>query len=282
VLLALLIQLQYFTKLANPKLKMVNATLFFLTGTFWQLQHMGVWQQFPMLYKILPRIVYIVSAGTIGIIYYTKNEGENAGPQHLKSTSIEILSFLILPIMLVTGLEGPFLALVFFVQINILISILVHIPSSDGLHISFIWGLLVLQYFFASGHSFDFNGVHWAAAFVGFEDVNWIVGGILMVLETWSSGVLLTAALPILVSYVNPPQQLGTVTIYYGFYLFFFQTNSFLTTLFVFFARRHLMVWRVFAPKFLFESGQLLLLDVLIMCSVGFVRKMLKPNVKTE
>jgi hypothetical protein len=43
------------------------------------------------------------------------------------------------------------------------------------------------------------------------------------------------------------PKNAQAAPIYFGL-------DCFVTCCFVFFARRHLMVWRVFAPKFVFDT----------------------------
>ena len=50
----------------------------------------------------------------------------------------------------------------------------------------------------------DFNSLHWAAAFVGFEEMNIIGGGLLMVAETFTSPILFTFSLPLLVAWLSP------------------------------------------------------------------------------
>ena len=76
--------------------------------------------------------------------------------------------------------------------------------SPFPLHTIYIWALFTLQFFYATGHLCDFNSLHWAAAFVGFEEMNVIGGGILMILETFSAPILFTLSLPLLIVWIRP------------------------------------------------------------------------------
>jgi len=58
--------------------------------------------------------------------------------------------------------------------------------------------------------------------------------------------------------------------------MLFFTITATCTIGFVYIARHHLMVWRVFAPKYLFETCFLLVVDWMLVASALAVRSFVK------
>ena len=93
-------------------------------------------------------------------------------------------------------------------------------------------------------------------------------------LNTWASHILWIVLLflpsplflPFLSSWSHENTRISG-TILALSYLFPFVFSSSLTSLFVFLERRHLMVWRVFAPKLVFEFATLIVVDVMLILS---------------
>lgn len=116
--------------------------------------------------------------------------------------------------------------------------------------------------------------------------MNMVMGGVLMVLNTFGCYFLFVLFLPLLLYWPLHPyewrkQQGGgkkvppekayarddvrwwTLRAVWLFMLAF-AVKFFLTTLFVFLVRRHLMVWKVFAPKYVFDASATAIVDVLL------------------
>lgn len=92
--------------------------------------------------------------------------------------------------------------------------------------------------------------------------MNLIGGGILVFLDTFCSPILFIFFLPILIVWFSPIKISNNINekescqVFFQpflFYLLFFSLNTICTTIFVYTQRRALMVWRVFAPKYIFE-----------------------------
>jgi hypothetical protein len=98
---------------------------------------------------------------------------------------------------------------------------------------------------------YDFNSLHWAAAFVGFEEMHMVGGAVLMTLETFASPILFTLSLPMLVIWISPHLQRYCMSITsnslreivlsgqlffkpFLIFMFFFSLNATLTTIFVY------------------------------------------------
>lgn len=135
------------------------------------------------------------------------------------------------------------------------------------------WSLLAVCMFFSSGHWCAFDGLRYAAAFIGFDEFLLIRQAILLTIDTFGfSHILPIFGLPLLVARCFPLRhnkqvfsiRLCQVCLMYG--LITAITASF-TMLCVTIQRRHLMVWGLFAPKFVFDVVGLLLGDLLIFLS---------------
>lgn len=144
------------------------------------------------------------------------------------------------------------------------------------------WSLLTVQLFFCTGHRCTFDGLHYTAAFTGFDDFNFVRQGILLAVDTFgASHFLPTLALPLLAflpcteAVADAQQQkqlhlarLTKMTLVFGFVR---AITTAMTTAFVTLERRHLMVWSLFAPKYVFDSVGLLLIDVLLVLSAAIL-----------
>ncbi|KAJ1920071.1 mannose-ethanolamine phosphotransferase gpi13 [Mycoemilia scoparia] len=147
--------------------------------------------------------------------------------------------------------------------------------------------LLVLfsyVYYFSTGHQFTLASIQWSSAFVGLRSVNLILSGILVFINSLGSFILVSLSLPLIVLWNrslvdplirgNPSKLLSTfgrgVLMYIGY-------NSVLSTFSAICAgnfRRHLMVWKIFLPRFLFSVPILLIaVHAVILLAIGFAAR---------
>ncbi|XWS10689.1 hypothetical protein CRYUN_Cryun38cG0019100 [Craigia yunnanensis] len=135
------------------------------------------------------------------------------------------------------------------------------------------WSLLAVCLFFATGHWCTFDGLRYGAAFMGFDEFILVRQAILLTIDTFGfSHILSVFALPLFVacpSLFNQTEyrsslfsiKLFRIFMMYGLIM---ATTVTATILCVAIQRRHLMVWGLFAPKFVFDVVGLILTDVLI------------------
>lgn len=241
----------------------------------------------------IPQLVYWSSlAGIIQVFAPSVEFKPNSMWQDLSSVS----ALLIPPIILTLGLRGSLCMMLLCFQAFLFINwnkVLsdpksftrkTEVREANSILLSvMVWCLFTVQYFFKSGHTYEFNSLQWAAAFVGFEDMNMIGGGVLMFLNTFGPHIILTLQLPILLM-SSQRGKMETSPIFRGvlMFLLFFALKSVLTSTFVFLQRRHLMVWRVFAPKYIFDNVTLLVIDILVVLLFFIMRRSLShlPNGK--
>ncbi|KAL7315373.1 mannose-ethanolamine phosphotransferase gpi13 [Mucor circinelloides] len=101
--------------------------------------------------------------------------------------------------------------------------------------------------FFATGYQATFTSLPWKAAFVGFDDMNYYGGMILVTLATVSGYIITWFGWLVMLS--ENPHQRQTLHL-----LILLQSiPTFLSAIFIFVLRRHLMTWKIFAPRFLFQ-----------------------------
>ncbi|XP_019083847.1 PREDICTED: GPI ethanolamine phosphate transferase 3-like [Camelina sativa] len=132
------------------------------------------------------------------------------------------------------------------------------------------WSLLSICMFFASGHWCAFDGLRYGAAFVGFDEFVLIRQAILLTIETFGFSIILSVfGLPILLPIHSQTPQAHSQKRHQLFQMYMLfgvisATTVTATILCVTIQRRHLMVWGLFAPKFVFDVVGLILTDLLI------------------
>jgi phosphatidylinositol glycan class O len=114
------------------------------------------------------------------------------------------------------------------------------------------WRLLVRHTFFATNHGCAFNRLQYSAAFVATMEFNFALGGFQLFLNTFGWEIV-GLIMVWITSFMNDRPCLWT---WYGFYQVM---ESFLNCISVSVLRRHLMVWAIYAPRFLFSSVFLLM-----------------------
>ncbi|PHZ16733.1 alkaline phosphatase-like protein [Rhizopus microsporus ATCC 52813] len=130
----------------------------------------------------------------------------------------------------------------------------------NGDQTSLLLRLTLLQFFghhlfFVTGHQATFTSLPWKAAFVGFDDMNYYGGMVLVTLSTLAGYIISWIGWLVLLSKEASKRDIKQSL----FLLILMQAvPTFLCAIFVFILRRHLMTWKIFAPRFLFQ----ILLDI--------------------
>ena len=150
--------------------------------------------------------------------------------------------------------------------------------------------LLAQLAFFASGHQATFVSVQWKSAFVLTPTLSYPFSPLLVILNTFGPTALIALAAPLLgiwnvaplsTPFAEPQHAQGTVVVasqariavlaavraalgtslYFGALLL----GSALSAAWL---RRHLMVWKVFAPRYILGAVLLLLVDAAVLCGL--------------
>nr|CAB3476711.1 unnamed protein product [Digitaria exilis] len=136
------------------------------------------------------------------------------------------------------------------------------------------WSLLAVCLFYLTGHWCTFDGLRYGAAFIGFDHFHIIRQGLLLSIDTFGvSHILPILSLPfIAMVWYNTTSKdnklkdviLNNITQVLFMYGLITAIPATLTIICVTIQRRHLMVWGLFAPKYVFDAIGLLLTDLLI------------------
>lgn len=197
------------------------------------------------------------------------------------------------------GPGSPLCVLALILQVALVLYILSYSKlSEDGDIMTFVgvmWALFVRQYFVLSGHDYQLSSIHFDAGFVGFQEANFIGGGILVMVNTFCAPLLLSTALPLVVLFLKHPlspvhMPCSTLLMYVKAealehlrrplltFIFMFAVDLASSMAFAFIARRHLMVWRLFCPKYLFEAVMTLVVQCFCMLAVLVFWRVLKAG----
>ncbi|KAF1772117.1 Alkaline-phosphatase-like, core domain [Phytophthora cactorum] len=224
------------------RLTLVSSTAsYFMCAVFWAASPMQV--TFWRLW--LPRCVYLIFLGTLFclLVRIVRQPKRLAGQV---TTDHPLLLWQLVPVfMLVLGPTSPLSVLCLVVQ-----------------YLSFSFVVTCRRS--ASPTLFgDATPLQNAAGFVGFDTFNFYTAGALLGLNTFGCFALAVLALPWLNLKQQQPQSTGTSLLLA--FSAYFSLNTLVSTLFVALQRRHLMVWAIFAPKFIFDGVVLLFTEFLLL-----------------
>ncbi|KAL6504150.1 hypothetical protein OROGR_026073 [Orobanche gracilis] len=229
--------------------------------------------------NLIPRVIYAV--GLLQLLLLAVDLVARKRSSSLEETAVtkalSMLSTWSSTIVILSGKQGPLVVLAFVIGGWCLIRLMAlgQDPKNDCYGSSQYyalpitqWSLLAVCMFFCTGHWCAFDGLRYAAAFVGFDEFNLIRQAILLTIDTFGfSHILPIFGLPFLVASFHPLRQNKQVYLMYGFVT---ATTVTFTMLCVTIQRRHLMVWGLFAPKFVFDVVGLVLGDLLILLSAAY------------
>ncbi|KAL6990201.1 hypothetical protein U1Q18_015949 [Sarracenia purpurea var. burkii] len=235
--------------------------------------------------NIIPQIIYVLGCAQLSSLALLRFLGEGKTSNFEESVvtkAVAMLSAWSSTVILLSGRQGPLVALASIVggwcimrlegleqdskSVTVQTLSLYYSPVTQ-------WSLLALCLFFCTGHWCAFEGLRYAAAFIGFDEFILIPQAILLTIDTFGfSHILPIFGLPLLVARRLPFgqgeqrkrlffMQLSQVYLVYGLIT---ATTVTFTILCVTIQRRHLMVWGLFAPKFVFDVVSLILTDALI------------------
>lgn len=232
----------------------------------------------------IPQLIYtlgIAQMVSLVIGQFLRGKGTSHYPNDLTFRTISMLSALSSTIILLSGKQGSFVA-VATIGAAWCVARLENLgqAAKDGTSSFFAfyslpliqWSLLAVALFFCTGHWCAFDGLRYGAAFVGFDEFILLRQAVLLAIDTFGfSHMLPIFSLPVLVSQrhsdgqtkqnkLSMSVQLCQVFLMYGCIT---TTAVAFTVLCVTIQRRHLMVWGLFAPKYVFDVVGLVLTDVL-------------------
>ena len=128
--------------------------------------------------------------------------------------------------------------------------------------------LLASSHFFTTGHQATLPSIQWDAAFIPFTSIVYPWSPMVVIVNTFGSHIIATLAVPILALWDHHPAETDILSRVASAVVTFMLQQTVVTTSSVIFAayfRRHLMVWKIFGPRFMMAAIVLLLTDVVLL-----------------
>lgn len=225
----------------------------------------------------LPRFVYLAVISSLLLVgFQARNYRTQSAHDRAWQITVDclMLGLQLLPAYALTlGPTSPISLLCLVVQSASFagVSFSVH-QSIAPISWCLLWSSVCYHSFFFTGHQNTFTSLQNAAAFVGFDDFHFYFAGALLSLNTFGNYALASlSALPLLT--VAPFESSSDLQIHHNplwwrsvlVVIAYFALNAVVSTIFVALQRRHLMVWAIFAPKFIFDALTLLVLELLLL-----------------
>ncbi|WRT65563.1 uncharacterized protein IL334_002508 [Kwoniella shivajii] len=122
--------------------------------------------------------------------------------------------------------------------------------------------------FFSTGHQAVISSIQWKSAFIGFEVVTYPFSPILVILNTFGSFFLSSLVVPLMGLWNISPRPRSSIPVLNHSlqlilaFLIYHSTITFSSAVTAAWLRRHLMVWKVFAPRFMSSGITLLIVDL--------------------
>lgn len=136
--------------------------------------------------------------------------------------------------------------------------------------------LLGYLHFFTTGHQATLQSIQWEIGFMFTETISFPITHLAIILNTLGSFILVALAVPLLslwkIPPTNKPVALVSKIAEGSMTMLIYQTCLTLVTLITTNnLRRHLMVWKIFAPRFMLNALILFLMNIILtFVSVGY------------
>ncbi|KAF1917825.1 hypothetical protein BDU57DRAFT_471853 [Ampelomyces quisqualis] len=148
---------------------------------------------------------------------------------------------------------------------------LFEIIDTNKLHTSSIGpvvlGLLGSFHYFKTGHQATLSSIQWESAFIPLATIRYPWTPLIVILNHFGAQILCAVAVPALVLWKVKPQQkglLGALAKAIATHMLFYATINLATTMWAGHLRRHLMLYRIFSPRFMLGGTALLVVDIVV------------------
>ena len=139
-----------------------------------------------------------------------------------------------------------------------------------------VLGLLGSFHFFKTGHQATLSSIQWESAFVPLSTIQYPWSPLLVVLNSFGAQIIATVAVPLIALWKQSPKKkglLGDVTRAAATFILYHAVINLATTMWAGHLRRHLMLYRIFSPKFMTAAAVLLVVDLFVTTiAIGLVR----------
>ncbi|WYZ40184.1 hypothetical protein EsH8_IV_000525 [Colletotrichum jinshuiense] len=261
----------------------------FMSATYWVLDAADSGEWFPSLpeqtlktagvYLAQVILALVFVAGTTAFVWAPPLVSILTTPSNTGATQITVLGYgntngaryLLLPmnivgacILLSKPMGGGALALMFW-QILSLVELLdLNSLTTEAIG-PVMLGVIGNFGYFKTGHQAALSSIQWDSAFIPLFSVRYPWSPIIVALNTYGAQIVAVAAVPLIVLWKVGPKRKGvleSVTRALGIFIAYFAVESLATMAWAGWLRRHLMLYRVFSPRFMMAATLLLVVDL--------------------
>ena len=140
------------------------------------------------------------------------------------------------------------------------------------------WEILCSQSYFVTGHQNTVITIRWSAAFTGLhgDSNSYVMLGMLVLLNTFAAQIIFGLSITLLMPMIQYPELWGkyykikdrklisynTAFEIVSYFFLFCGLKVFAAAVAATLLRRHLMAWKIFAPRLLFEAASFLVTSI--------------------
>lgn len=125
--------------------------------------------------------------------------------------------------------------------------------------------LLGNYYYFKTGHQAVLSSLQWDSAFIPLKTIRYPWSPLVVMLNTFAGQILACVAVPLVVIWKTDPKRkavLESTTRALGVFVIYYAVESLATMAWTGHLRRHLMLYRVFNPRFMMAAALLIVIDL--------------------
>ena len=129
-----------------------------------------------------------------------------------------------------------------------------------------VLALLGSFHFFKTGHQATLSAIQWDSAFIALHSIRYPWSPLLVALNTFGAQILAAVAVPAVVLWKQEPKKKGllkSVAAALAWHVAYYAVIGLASAMWAGHLRRHLMLYRIFSPKFMVASVVLLIVDVI-------------------
>ena len=138
-----------------------------------------------------------------------------------------------------------------------------------------VLALLGSFHFFKTGHQATLSSIQWESAFIPLHTIRYPWSPLLVALNSFGAQILAASAVPLVVLWKQKPRKKGllrSVVAALAWHTLYYAVVGLATTMWAGHLRRHLMLYRIFCPKFMTAAAVLVVVDIvgLLVALMGF------------
>ena len=164
---------------------------------------------------------------------------------------------------------------------QILLAVDISSSGGDQNLLTVLLCLLSYMHFFSTGHQAVLSSIQWDSAFLLFSSPVYLVSPMIIIMNSFPSFILTTISLPLFAIWrqdASEGKTLDRLASIFKQYVLYHSIVTLSAVIWAAYFRRHLMVWKIFAPRFMMGALVLLVVEFFALVSLGWGFKMTLRN----